>query len=66
MQCNENKWSEKVAQKPKYVLESNPYQSFLNFFLVKCNGNLQKMQIPASSVLLSFRRLPTFKLSHAF
>ena len=52
MQCNENKWSEKVAQEPKYVLESNPYQSFLNFFLVKCNGNLQKMQIPASSVLL--------------
>ena len=35
MQCNENKWSEKVAQELKYVLESNPYQIFLNFVFSK-------------------------------
>ena len=35
MQCSEKKWSEKEAQEPKYVLESNPYQIFLNFVFSK-------------------------------
>ena len=42
MQCNENKWSEKVAQEPKYVLESIPIQIFLNFVFSEMLWKLPK------------------------
>ena len=42
MQYDENKWSRIVAQEPKYVLEGNPYQIFLNFAFSKMQRKLPK------------------------
>ena len=52
MQCDENKWSENIAQEPKYVMESNPYQISLNFVFCKMQQKLPNNVDTSSTVLL--------------